>query len=207
MAQQTLRSQIVSQFRKPEGALGVLAGWVMANRPSNRKRNSWTVDLLDLKPGMTVLEIGCGPGIGLQRCAKKIGKGKLVGIDHSAVMIKQARRRISAAIRRGRAELHRAGLDWLECQPERFDRIYSLNVVQFIPEPGEAFEAIHAALAPGGRSFTTYQPRAANPSRDQAEEMAIRIEQAMAVSGFSEIRRHVLELKPVPAICVSGKRP
>jgi ketosteroid isomerase-like protein len=48
----------VRQFRRPEGPLGRLAGWIMAARPSNRSRSRATVALLDIGAGDRVLELG-----------------------------------------------------------------------------------------------------------------------------------------------------
>ena len=48
---------IVGQFGQPRGAIGNVAGWVMAHRPSNRQRNSWVAALLDVQPSDHVLEI------------------------------------------------------------------------------------------------------------------------------------------------------
>ena len=87
--------RLVQQFMKPKGFFGHLAGWTMALRPSNRARNKWTVDLLDLEPHHRVLEIGCGPGFALQLCADKLCKGHITGIDHSDVMIYQSKRRLA----------------------------------------------------------------------------------------------------------------
>ena len=40
---------LYGHVRKPTGYLGWVAGWIMAHRPSNVKRNGWTVDLLNIK--------------------------------------------------------------------------------------------------------------------------------------------------------------
>jgi len=96
----SLRSTFVGQFRKPQGPLGQVAGFIMATRPSNRERNAWTVGLLRLEPGHTVLEIGCGPGLALKACAAQVTSGRVVGIDHSEAMVRQARRRLHAEIER-----------------------------------------------------------------------------------------------------------
>ncbi len=56
---------LVSQFGNPRGLVGRLAGEFMARRPSNRARNLWTVDLLELRPHHRVLEIGYGPGFAI----------------------------------------------------------------------------------------------------------------------------------------------
>ena len=50
--------------------------------------------LLRLRPGETVLDVGCGPGFLLAEMAEEVGAhGKLSGIDASADMIARARQR------------------------------------------------------------------------------------------------------------------
>jgi hypothetical protein len=52
----TFGLRLVDQFGHPCGLPGRLAGWEMALRPSNRKRNAWAVSLLDVQPSDRVLE-------------------------------------------------------------------------------------------------------------------------------------------------------
>jgi len=61
----TLINKVYAQFRRPSGLLGRLAGWIMANRPSNIERNRWTVDLLNIKETDHVLKLGFGPGLSI----------------------------------------------------------------------------------------------------------------------------------------------
>ena len=69
-----------------------MAGWVMAHRVSNRRRNAWVVSLLDVRPGDRVLEIGFGPGLALAELSRRVGPtGRVYGIDHSEVMLRHAR--------------------------------------------------------------------------------------------------------------------
>lgn len=179
---------------------------IMAWRPSNVRRNEWTVGLLDLAPQHIVLEIGCGPGLALALCARQLTTGRLVGIDHSDVMVRQARRRLKRQIHEGRAEVLHGSADRLASLSGGFDRVFSLNVIQFIPDPESLFRQILACLRPDGMVATTYQPRTTNPSRSQAMEMAERIEIAMRAAGYADISRHELPLKPVSAVCVTGRR-
>ena len=69
----TLKQQVgrrmVGQFMHPHGLGGHLPGWVMAHRSSNRRRNTWVVSLLDVRPTDRVLEIGFGPGIAIGELA------------------------------------------------------------------------------------------------------------------------------------------
>src|SRR5947207_459256 len=54
------------------------------------------VDLLDLHPGHTVLDIGCGPGTDLGRLSGAVtDTGSVVGIDQDPAMVAEARRRLA----------------------------------------------------------------------------------------------------------------
>ena len=199
-------SRLVAQFRQPSGILGRLAGWIMATRGSNRERNFWGAELLEVEPGQRVLELGFGPGVAIERLAGAAAPGEVVGVDHSATMLAQASRRNRAAIACGQVRLLLGSADTLPPGLGKFDRIISANVVMFWRDPAAVFAELHALLAPGGQLATTYQPRHSGATPADAEAMASRIAAWMGEAGFAEIRRERLELKPLPAICVLGRR-
>ncbi len=198
---------IIAQFRRPSGWLGRLAGAVMAARPSNRARNNWTIDLLDLAQGDQFFELGCGPGLALARAASKTPKGFVTGVDHSPVMAAMARRRLAASLRQGRANILVGDERQLRSFDQRLNAIGSTNVIQFLDDPARYFVSAFAALAPGGRIATTYQPRGKSPSLEKAEAMAATCATLMGKAGFAEITTEWLALKPVPAMCVIGVKP
>lgn len=201
----SLREKIVRQFGKPEGFVGVLAGHVMANRTSNRVRNRRTVDLMQLKPASRVLEIGCGPGLALCHCADVVTEGRIVGLDHSSVMINQARARLRRHGLSNRVEL-RVGRIEAGDRCGIFDRVYSLNVIQFVSDKQAFFGAVFDCLAVGGQCLTTYQPRLEYDHRGAADRMARALEAAMQSVGFEDIARIDLEAGHSEAICVLGLR-
>lgn len=199
-----LRQAIVAQFRKPDGLAGALAGHIMALRTSNRQRSLWTVELLDLHSASEVLEFGCGPGLALVECARRTPEGRVTGLDHSPVMVAQAENRSR------KANLERSPIikcSRIEEMPKfgcSFDAVFSVNVIQFLPDMTGTFSIIRGLLKPSGTVATTFQPRSANASRTDTFAMAEKIEAAMTCVGFSSIHRHELPLKPVPAVCVTG---
>ncbi|HMF05224.1 MAG TPA: SAM-dependent methyltransferase, partial [Acidimicrobiia bacterium] len=87
LKQKTMRA-MVAQFHRPHGLGGRAAGWVMAHRGSNRKRNVWAAGLLDVQPEDRVLEIGFGPGIAIEATAGRATRGLVAGVDHSELMVR-----------------------------------------------------------------------------------------------------------------------
>ncbi|MDE3091598.1 MAG: SAM-dependent methyltransferase, partial [Chloroflexota bacterium] len=72
----------------PKGWLGKVVGWRLSI--VNRAANDWVVGLLDLTPTDHVLEIGFGPGVGIQRVAAIANAGFVAGVDSSEVMLQAA---------------------------------------------------------------------------------------------------------------------
>jgi SAM-dependent methyltransferase len=200
------RSYLVGQFARPHGVAGRLAGWIMAHRPSNRQRNLWTVRLLAVQPADRILEIGCGPGVALAACARLLASGRAVGVDHSPTALAQAQRRNRRAIADGRIELRLGGLDALPQPDQPFDKVFLVNVVQFLPDPAQALRALARITTAGGLVAVTYQPRQKNPTRADALAMAERTRKAMQAAGLADLRIEELPLRLVPAVCVLGRR-
>ena len=99
---QTIRQILRTQFGRPAGLLGHIAGKIMAFTPSNKDRIHWTISLLDIKPDDRLLEIGFGPGYAIEIVSKMVPKGFIAGIDHSEVMVRHAAKRNARAIREGK---------------------------------------------------------------------------------------------------------
>ena len=197
---------IATQFEHPRGLLGHMTGWIMAHRTSNKDRNRWTVDLLDIQPTDHVLELGCGPGLALQSCLSHATEGLVVGLDHSETMLAQAAARNRHAIKDKRLELWLGSLRELSGSADQYDKIYSVNVVQFLEDLQAVFSVFHHHLKPGGMVATTYMPRGQNPSKAKAWQMADEVTRHLVRTGFTQIRTEELALKPIPAICVLGTR-
>lgn len=117
------------------------------------------VDALPLRPGMRVLEIGCGPGAAARAIAARIGDGHVLAIDRSATVIAQARAASRAEMRSGRLSLRQVAAEDFQLQPGEapFDIALAVRVGVLDgrhPEAGRrALQRIAAALRPDGRLF------------------------------------------------------
>ena len=137
----------------------------MGHRSSNVQRNKWAVELLDVQPTDHVLELGCGPGVAVAALAGRATRGLVVGVDHSEVMIRQARRRNAAAIRQGRVRLIHSPVERLQVTDGPFDAALAVNNVGMWPEPTAQLRDIGRLLRnpPAAESLWSRSPAAQAP--------------------------------------------
>jgi SAM-dependent methyltransferase len=204
----TLRREVVRQFHRPEGWLGRAAGFVLAHRPSNRKRNRWAVEQLGLRPGHRVLELGFGPGVALAECARRVPGGRVVGVDHSATMLRVARRRNARAVAEGRVALVEAPFEALPGLDlgGPFDRILSVNALTFADDPETMLRHLRERLRPGGRIAVAFQSRRPGATVADSRRGGERVAAALEANGFAHVRMEELPMDPVPAVCVLAER-
>jgi ubiquinone/menaquinone biosynthesis C-methylase UbiE len=178
----------------------------MAHRGSNRRRNIWVVSLLAPRPTDRVLEIGFGPGVAIAELAPRVPAGHVHGLDHSAVMVRQARRRNRAAVREGRVVLARGSVDRLPRFGEPFDAVLSVNSLGFWPDPPARVRDLRRLLRPGGRIALASQPRVPGATRDTTVRAGRELVELLTGAGFTETRVEILDLDP-PVACVLATNP
>jgi ubiquinone/menaquinone biosynthesis C-methylase UbiE len=155
------------------GLLGVLALAMLAWRLGSRRRSlpcqvwlRWMVELenpfaktlrsecivryLEVRPGMTVLDIGCGPGRVTIPVARAVGpQGQVVAIDLQPGMLRRAQEKAQAA-NLSNIRFVQAGLGDGKLDAGPADRALLVTVLGEIPNQEGALKEIFAALKPGG---------------------------------------------------------
>lgn len=118
------------------------------------------VDALPLKPGIRVLEIGCGPGAAAREVARRVGaNGFVLGLDRSAKAIDAAIAGAAVESVSGVLKFRRGIIEQFKLEPGEapFDVAFAVRVGALDgrhPKAGEAaLERIAAALTPKGRLF------------------------------------------------------
>jgi ubiquinone/menaquinone biosynthesis C-methylase UbiE len=112
-----------------------------------------TLEILDLKPGEHVLDIGSGPGFLAASMAERVGAdGAVFGIDLSEPMLAHAN---SLPETPGAAPMTFALGDatTLEHPDATFDAAVCTQVYEYVPDIGRALEELHRVLKPGGRAL------------------------------------------------------
>lgn len=196
-------SHVYTQFEKPRGLLGRLAGSIMANRPSNIERNDWALSLLEITPTDRVLEIGFGPGIAAAKAAAQAKE--VVGIDHSPLMVEAATRRNRDLVNSGKLKLVLGSVTDVDQRCGLFEKIYSVNVVQFWKDPVETFARLRGLLKSGGLLLTAYMPRHVGANDQDATAKGREIEGWLRQAGFSQIVAETKQMKPVSVVAVIAR--
>jgi len=152
-----VRTIFTRAFGRPQGVLGRLGGVIMARM--NAECGAWVTDLLEVRPGDEVLEVGFGPGVIIQRLARLASSGRVSGIDQSQEMFEQACARNATAIQSKRVELKRGSVASLPFGDDSFDKAIAINSMQVWPDAILGLREVRRVMKPGGSialGFTAY---------------------------------------------------
>ena len=113
------------------------------------------IERSDVRPGMTVLDVGCGPGRLTIPLARRVGEhGEVVAMDIQAGMLARARDKARAAALANIRFVQGAAGE-TDLGRDRFDRAFLVTVLGEIPDRDMALRKIFAALRPGGTLSVT----------------------------------------------------
>lgn len=104
-----------------------------------------------LRPGETVVDLGCGGGLDVFLAAKKVGpEGRAIGIDMTPEMLDLARRNAESTGVEN-VDFHEATIDNLPLPDGSVDCVISNCVINLAPDKPAVFREIARVLKPGGR--------------------------------------------------------
>lgn len=145
------------QAASPSGWFGRFLGFIWPRE--HGRLNTEILDILDVRPGHAVLEIGSGTGHALQKAARRARGGRVLGIDISELMVKLARKRNSRAIERGEVDVRAGDIASLSFGEATFDRIFSVHCVYFWHDVDAVLAKLAATLKPEGRLVLAFRPQ------------------------------------------------
>ncbi|MGI8570282.1 MAG: class I SAM-dependent methyltransferase [Methylocella sp.] len=125
----------------------------------NRTCAAWVIDLLDVQPSDKMVEIGFGPGVGIQLLTSSASAGNVAGVDPSKEMVAQATTRNKQAIASGRVDLRRGSVTSLPFADNTFDKALAINSMQVWPDAVAGLREMRRVIKPGGKvalGFTAY---------------------------------------------------
>jgi ubiquinone/menaquinone biosynthesis C-methylase UbiE len=157
-------------FGRPRGSLGRLGGIIMAH--TNKKVAAWAIGLLGVRPTDRVLEVGFGPGVGIELLAEVASSGPVVGVDCSQEMLEQATARNASAIDAGQVDLRKGSVEQLPFDDATFDHVLTVNSMQVWPDAGAGLREIRRVMKPGGKVAIAFTQYAGQPKSGLTEVLA-----------------------------------
>jgi len=169
---------LMRMFGRPQGSLGRLGGIIMAR--ANQKMAGWAIDQLGVRPSDRVLEVGFGPGVGIQVLAALASSGRVVGVDSSKEMVEQATARNAKAIAAGRVELRAGSVEQLPFADMTFDHALAINSMQVWPDALAGLREIKRVMRRGGQIALAFTRHSGQPKDGVAD--------LLTSAGFSSVR-------------------
>jgi ubiquinone/menaquinone biosynthesis C-methylase UbiE len=202
-----LKVGFYSQTVRPKGLDGFFTGWFRARQ--SRELAEWTISLLDVQPKDRVLEIGSGSGLAVQVAATCCALGLVAGIEADPILVRRARRRNKVDITHGRVVIGIGSVTALPYPDRSFDKVFSINGVQFWTNLLHDLKELHRVLRPEGKLLIVRQlwdnenKRAKARMRDEVQQ---RLPQQIAMAGFDVIYKEIRLMTPSSAYCIVGSK-
>ncbi len=102
-----------------------------------------------LDPGMSVLDIGCGPGTITADLAARVASGRVTAVDRSAEVLETARAE-SEARELSNVSFATADVHALDFPDGSFDVVHAHQVLQHVADPVRALREMRRVCRPGG---------------------------------------------------------
>jgi len=178
------------------------AGWLERPEREDEEAPSKALDALDLKPGMSVADIGAGSGYYASRIAKRIGPtGRVYATDIQQGMIDILERRIK---NEGLTNVTTilGGMDDPRLPPASIDLAIMVDVYHELQQPQIFLQRLKEVFKPGGR-LVLFEFRKEDPKVPilEVHKMSVaEVKQEMEAEGF--VLDQVIDVLPWQHIIV-----
>lgn len=178
----------------------MIGAWFYSLVWGNPRTNREVVALAAPRPGIRVLDIGCGPGAGVRRAAD--AGAEATGVDPSPAMVRIAsrrgRRHATAAFSVG----HAAELPMAD---DSVDVAWTISAFHHWPDQAAGLAEVHRVLVPGGRLLVA-EKRLSKPdghglSPDAATELVVNLE----ADGFRDAAITEVRIWPITMLVIEAR--
>ena len=204
--------ELIKNARKPEGELG----HQILDRMNRSHENMavWGVSHFDIKEDDMILDIGCGGGKNIERFAKEITSGKVVGIDYSEVSVEKSIELNQKAIGAGKVEVIQASVSEMPFEDNTFDIITGFETIYFWPDFINDLKEVNRVLKKDGLVFfcneAVYREGEMEKYDDLVELLDMKIysedvlKESLEKTGFKEFNAYYNEENDW--ICVTARK-
>ncbi|NUM32199.1 MAG: methyltransferase domain-containing protein [Bacteroidetes bacterium] len=146
---------IAKQLTQPFGSKAEKFGKLM--NKANDKLYKNIIDILEIKDGEEILEIGFANGRFFEKLFKKNKNIKVSGVDYSEPMVKIAREYNEDLIEDNKLDLYYCSSNAMPFESKKFDKIFCINLIYFWENAEENLQEIFRVLKPGGKFYACFR--------------------------------------------------
>jgi len=178
--------------------------WLSCISPAkNKLLSDWTVDQLNIRPYQQIMEIGFGPGYGLELAARQLKVGLLAGIDESVQMYQKAYAKNKNLVRQQLLQLHVGSIADLSYPHHYFHTIFGSNSHYSWSKPVNHYISLTNMLKTGGKLVMGFQPSWARTESELQHE-AHRVARDFEEAGLIDIQLEFRDAHPASYVAVTG---
>lgn len=153
-----LIERVAQNLRKPTG--GLFGAYIRLSLTlSNKDLSKIAVQLLQIKPHQTVLEVGFGPGVGIKEVLNsglRDGPGKMYGVDFSTPICENVKRKFEQDILSGKLTILNEDVAKMSIPAETFDKVFHINSHLYWPDMDTACAELYRSMKSGGTMTTVF---------------------------------------------------
>ena len=193
--------ELLLNARKPEGELG---DKLIDNMNENHEGLAqWSLSHLDISKGDSILDIGCGGGVNVERFLK-MTENKVFGLDYSELAVERSSELNRLAIEEGRCKIIQGSVSDLPFDDNFFDIVTAFETVYFWPDFLNDLKEIYRVLKDDGIIFIANEALPNEYDNRQKHIIELldmniysqyELEDSLQKSGFKNILSHVKESK------------
>ncbi|HYI95202.1 MAG TPA: methyltransferase domain-containing protein [Bryobacteraceae bacterium] len=136
------------RYQTPDAREGIARTLTESSRDARQKPRE-LVAALGIKPGMTVVDFGTGPGYMLPYLSDAVGKnGRVIGQDIFSDFLAKAKER---AVALSNVNFVQGNAKETKLSPESADLVMALDVYHHLDYPAQTLAEVKRALKPNGR--------------------------------------------------------
>lgn len=201
---------LAEQARQPSGWLGknILKPMFVSG---NAALNQLIFELLDVKPKQKLLEIGFGPGVLINQLCEHEPHCKIIGLDFSPMMVRQASLLNKRYIKSYQLALIGGNSDCIPVEYDSFDSVFCANTLYFWQPPEQHINEIFRVLKSGGKFVMGFR------TGEQIDAMGLHptifarysqedVQNLLLVAGFVNVEIKEQEGFPVDSVCVVANK-
>lgn len=160
-----------------------VAAWEHPDRPAVRARQA-IVNALNIQPGASVADLGCGTGVFLKPLVDSAGAdGRVYAIETSAELVEHIEGRVEAEQLSG-VFVVRNDSESLQLTYHRVDRILMVDTWQYLENPAAMLLSAQTALVPGGEMLVV---DAENTLDDNSRKRLLKIADQSGLSYVEDV--------------------